>query len=37
VRIKDFPDEFIYSLLIGSETAGDFYDWPEIWQRSSDA
>jgi len=24
VRIKDFPDEFIYSLMIGSETAGDF-------------
>jgi len=23
--------------LIGSENAGDFHDWPESWQRSSDA
>ena len=23
--------------LIGSENAGDFHDWPETWQRSSDA
>jgi hypothetical protein len=21
--------------MIGSENAGDFHDWPEIWQRSS--
>lgn len=27
----------MYSLMIGSETAGDFHDWPESWQRSSDA
>jgi hypothetical protein len=37
VRINDFPDECMYSLIIGSETAGDFHDWPETWQRSSDA
>jgi len=24
VRINDFPDEFIYSLTIGSENASDF-------------
>jgi uncharacterized protein YjaG (DUF416 family) len=36
VRINDFPDEFMYSLMIGSENAGDFHDWPETWQRSSD-
>jgi hypothetical protein len=29
VRINDFPDELMYSLMIGSENAGDFHDWPE--------
>jgi hypothetical protein len=37
VRINDFPDELIYSMMIGSENAGDFHNWPETWQRSSDA
>ena len=37
VRINDFPDELMYSLMIGSENAGDFHDWPETWQRNSDA
>jgi hypothetical protein len=37
IRINDFPDELMYSLMIGSENAGDFHDWPETWQRSSAA
>ena len=37
VRINDFPDEIMYSLLIGSEKAGDFHDWPETWQRNRGA
>jgi len=37
VRVNDFPDELMYSLMIGSDNAGDFHDWPEKWQRSSDA
>ena len=37
VRVNDFPDELMYSLMIGSENGGDFHDWPETWQRSSDA
>jgi uncharacterized protein YjaG (DUF416 family) len=36
IRINDFPDELMYSLMIGSENAGDFHDWPETWQRSGD-
>jgi uncharacterized protein DUF416 len=36
VRINDFPDELMYSLTIGRETAGDFHDWPETWQRNGD-
>jgi len=27
----------MYSLMIGSDNAGDFHDWPETWQRSSDS
>jgi len=37
VRVNDFPDELMYSLIIGSENAGDFHDWPETWRRTSDA
>ena len=37
VRINDFPDELMYSLIIGNENAGDFHDWPETWQRASDS
>jgi len=27
----------MYSLIIDSENAGDFHDWPETWRRTSDA
>jgi uncharacterized protein YjaG (DUF416 family) len=37
IRVNDFPDELMYTLIIGSENAGDFHDWPEAWQRASDA
>jgi len=37
VRINDFPDELMYSLIIGNENAGDFHDWPETWHRPSDS
>jgi hypothetical protein len=38
IRINDFPDELMYSLMIGGENAGDFHfhDWPETWRRSDD-
>ena len=35
--MNDFPDELMYSLIIDSENAGDFHDWPETWQRTSAA
>jgi len=37
IRVNDFPDEPMYSLIIGSENAGDFHDWPETWRRTIDA
>lgn len=33
IRVNDFPDELMYSLIIGDENAGDFHDWPEPWRR----
>lgn len=35
VRLNDFPDEVMYSLLVGDQEVGRFHDWPAVWQRSS--
>lgn len=35
VRINDFPDEYMYSLLIDGALIGDFHDWPAKWDRSA--
>jgi uncharacterized protein YjaG (DUF416 family) len=34
VRLNDFPDEILYSLIVGDTVVGDFHDWPESWRRS---
>jgi uncharacterized protein YjaG (DUF416 family) len=34
VRLNDFPDEILYSLIVGDTIVGDFHDWPESWLRS---
>ncbi len=34
VRINDFPDDFMYTLMIGEEEIGPFHDWPANWERS---
>lgn len=33
VRLNDFPDDYMYSLLIGTIEIGDFHDWPQQWIR----
>jgi pimeloyl-ACP methyl ester carboxylesterase len=37
VRINDFPDEYMYSLLIDGQLIGDFMEWPAAWQRGKSA
>ena len=33
VRINDFPERALYSLLIGGEEAGDLEGWPPAWHK----
>ncbi|WP_404365691.1 hypothetical protein [Marinobacter sp.] len=33
IRINDFPDEAMYTMLGDGEPLGDFDDWPTSWKR----
>ena len=34
IRINEFPDEYLYTLIINGQEDQSFDDWPEPWQRS---
>ena len=34
LRLNDFPDEPLYTLLVNDNPLGDFDDWPAAWMRA---
>lgn len=33
VGLNDFPDDLMYTLVVGDDEIGSFHDWPEAWKR----
>lgn len=33
LRLNDFPDEHLYTLIVDNEEIADFDDWSEEWAR----
>ena len=33
IRLNDFPEEIMYSLLIDNQDMVDFEDWPQTWKK----
>jgi hypothetical protein len=33
IRLNDFPDEHLYTLIVDEVEIADFSDWPEWWRR----
>ena len=33
IRLNDFPDEHLYTLLVNDVEIANFSDWPEQWAR----
>jgi hypothetical protein len=37
VRVNNFPDDALYTLLIDGREVGDFDEWPPLWVRNGEA
>jgi hypothetical protein len=37
IRLNDFPEEHLYTLLINGRTIGGFDDWPPEWAKVDSA
>lgn len=35
IRVNDFPDEPIYSIIIAGQSVGELEDWPPAWRETS--
>lgn len=35
VRMNDFPEEVMYTLIVDEQAVTDFDDWPPSWKRLS--
>jgi hypothetical protein len=35
IRVNDFPDEPLYSLLVNDQELGRFSNWPAKWRKPS--
>jgi len=33
LQVNDFPDETLYTLIVGGRSVGHFDDWPAPWTR----
>ena len=33
IRLNDFPEESLYTLMVNGEEVVSFDDWPELWPK----
>jgi hypothetical protein len=33
IRMNDFPDDHLYTLIVNGQEVASFDDWPESWDR----